>query len=198
MTFDVVIRGGTVLDGTGRPRFRADVAVRDGRIAAIGTADDLDGAAAAVVVDAADRFVAPGFIDIHTHSDRSILVNPRMESKIRQGVTTEVGGNCGSGVAPVLGEAEAQARRARCEPGREYEAASWPTMRAYFEHLERGGIAGHYATWTGHGTLRGSVLGYAMRTPTEAELASMQALLQESLEAGAFGLSTGLTYVPSG
>jgi N-acyl-D-aspartate/D-glutamate deacylase len=195
MSIDLLIRGGTVVDGTGRPPVLADVAVEGDRIAAVGPPGTLDGATAGTVVDAAGRYVTPGFVDIHTHSDRSILINPRMESKLRQGVTTEVGGNCGSGVAPALGEAVANLRP---EPGREHEPASWPTMAAYFEHIERAGIAGNYATWAAHGTLRASTVGYAMRPATADELAAMRRLLAESLEAGAFGLSTGLIYVPSG
>ena len=103
MAFDLLIRGGTVLDGTGAPPFRADVAVSGDRIAAVENGDALADAEAAVTIDAAGRFVTPGFIDIHTHSDRSILINPRMESKIRQGVTTEVLGE-GNSVGPNKGE----------------------------------------------------------------------------------------------
>jgi N-acyl-D-aspartate/D-glutamate deacylase len=95
--FDLIIRSGTVFDGTGRPGFPADVGVRGDRIEAVG---NLAGAVAAREIDAAGRYVAPGFIDIHTHSDWAMFGNPRMESKIRQGVTTEVAGNCGTSLAP--------------------------------------------------------------------------------------------------
>ncbi len=214
MTFDLLIRGGTVIDGTGAPGYPAIVAITGDRVVAVGTVEELAAAVAPLTLDATGRYVTPGFIDIHTHSDRSILLNPRMESKLRQGVTTEVGGNCGSGVAPALGEAvaklqpESTAGRGRGAPegsragDDDAEAApvpaSWPTMAAYLAHIEGAGIAGNYATWTGHGTLRASTVGYAMRPATESELAAMQRLLRESLEAGAFGLSTGLIYVPSG
>lgn len=196
MTFDLLIRGGTVIDGTGRSSFPAHVAVQNGRIAAVSASDELARATAQVTLDAAGRYVTPGFIDIHTHSDRSILINPRMESKVRQGVTTEVGGNCGSGVAPARGEAISAIRR-EAETGRT-EPAGWETMGEYFEHMERAGIATNYATWTGHGTLRASVVGYAMRAPTPGELEEMKTLLREAMSAGAFGLSTGLIYAPSG
>ena len=195
MTFDLLIRGGSVVDGSGSEPVLADVAVKGDQIVAVGLDGALAGATAATVLDATGRYVTPGYIDIHTHSDRSILLNPRMESKIRQGVTTEIGGNCGSGVAPALGEAVANLRP---EPGREHEPASWPTMAAYLEHVERAGIAGNYATLAAHGTLRASTTGYAMRPASPVELEAMQRLLAESLEAGAFGLSTGLIYVPSG
>ncbi|HEU5317576.1 MAG TPA: D-aminoacylase [Chloroflexota bacterium] len=195
MTFDVLIRGGTVFDGSGAVGVRADVAIERGRVVAIEPGTALTSAQAALVVDAVGRYVAPGFIDIHTHSDRSILINGRMESKIRQGVTTEVAGNCGSGVAPALGPAAAQAD-ASGEIA--HENKTWPTMGAYFEEIERSGIAGNYCTWVGHGTLRASTVGYEMRPPTEDELEHMRRLLRESLEAGAFGFSTGLIYAPSG
>ncbi len=194
MVFDLLIYGATVIDGTGRPAVPADLAVRDGRIAAIVPPGSLDRASARTTLDATGLLLTPGFIDIHTHSDRSILLNPRMESKLRQGVTTEVGGNCGSSVAPALGGAA----RAGRETAAEGVPATWPSMAAYLDEVARTGIAGNYATWVGHGALRASVVGYAMRLPTAEELARMTALLRESLEAGAFGLSTGLIYVPSG
>ncbi len=206
MTFDLLIRGGTVIDGTGRPGYPATVAVAGDRVVAVGTAAELAGATAETTLDVVGRYVTPGFIDIHTHSDRSILLNSRMESKVRQGVTTEVGGNCGSGVAPALGEAAAKLQpdagsergNHRAAPGGEQIPTSWATMAAYLDHIQEAGICGNYATWTGHGTLRASTVGYAMRPATGAELGEMQRLLRQSLEAGAFGLSTGLIYVPSG
>jgi len=190
VTFDVLIQGGAVFDGAGSPGVSADVAIQDGRIVAVERSDALKVAQAAVTIDATGKYVSPGFIDIHTHSDRSILVNGRMESKVRQGVTTEVGGNCGSGVAPALGKAAALDAA--------LENRTWPTMAAYFEAIEASGISGNYCTWVGHGTLRASTVGYEMRPPSEDELAQMQRLLHESLEAGAFGISTGLIYAPSG
>jgi N-acyl-D-amino-acid deacylase len=197
MTFDTLIRGGIVLDGQGNAGVLADVAILDGRIAALSANGELAGVEARTVIEAGGRFVAPGFIDIHTHSDRSILINPRMESKIRQGVTTEVGGNCGSGVAPALGEAIPVASH-RGDGERALEERTWVSMAGYFEAIERAGIAGNYASWAAHGILRASTVGYAMRPPTESEMDRMKVLLRECLEAGAFGLSTGLIYVPSG
>jgi N-acyl-D-amino-acid deacylase len=195
MALDILIRGGTVVDGTGRAPFAADVAVSGERIVAVERGDALGAASARLTIDATGRLVTPGFIDIHTHSDRSILLNPRMESKVRQGVTTEIGGNCGSGVAPALGEAVGNTRR---DGGSDTVPLSWPSMEAYLAEIERTGIAGNYATWAAHGTLRASTVGYAMRAPAPSELQAMVRLLRESLEAGAFGLSTGLIYVPSG
>jgi N-acyl-D-amino-acid deacylase len=190
VALDVLIRGGTVFDGSGAPGVRADVAIEGRRVVAVARDRSLESAVAGTTLDATGKYVSPGFIDIHTHSDRSILINGRMESKIRQGVTTEVGGNCGSGVAPALGKAAAAEA--------ELESRTWPTQAAYFEAIERSGIAGNYCTWVGHGTLRASTVGYEMRSPTGEELDEMRRLLHESLEAGAFGLSTGLIYAPSG
>ena len=190
MALDVLIRGGTVFDGSGAPGVRADVAIEHGRVVDVARDKTLASATAALTLDATGKYVSPGFIDIHTHSDRSILINGRMESKLRQGVTTEVGGNCGSGVAPALGRADAAES--------ELESRTWPTLAAYFEAIARSGISGNYCTWVGHGTLRASTVGYEMRPPTGDELEEMRRLLRDSLEAGAFGLSTGLIYAPSG
>ena len=195
MSVAVLIRGGTVFDGTGAAGVRADVAIDDGRVVAV--EPDLSGAEGRVTVDAAGKYVTPGFVDIHTHSDRSILINGRMESKIRQGVTTEVGGNCGSGTAPALGAAVGKTNPDD-RPERALENRTWPTMAAYLEEVERSKISGNYCTWVGHGTLRASTVGYAMRRPTGDELEAMRRLLHESLEAGALGVSTGLIYSPSG
>ena len=190
MALDILIRGGTVFDGSGAPGARADVSIEGGKVVDVALDDTLTSATAERVIDATGRYVSPGFIDIHTHSDRSILINGRMESKLRQGVTTEVGGNCGSGVAPALGKAAAG--------DAELESRTWPTLAAYFETIERSGIAGNYCTWVGHGTLRAGTVGYELRAPTAGELDEMGRLLRESLEAGALGLSTGLIYAPSG
>jgi N-acyl-D-amino-acid deacylase len=194
----VLIRGGTVFDGTGSPGVPADVAIDDGRVAAVARDDSLARAGAALVIDATGKYVTPGFIDIHTHSDRTILINGRMESKLRQGVTTEVGGNCGSSPAPALGPAAAKASESGEDPNRALENRTWSSVAAYLEQVERSKIAGNFCTWVGHGALRASTVGYEMRPPTDDELAAMRRLLHESLEAGAFGLSTGLIYSPSG
>jgi N-acyl-D-amino-acid deacylase len=201
VTFDVLIRNGSVHGGDGSPARPLDVAIRDGVVAAVETRDGLSGATAALVIDAAGRLVCPGFIDIHTHSDRTILANGRMESKLRQGVTTEVGGNCGSGVAPARAEAAHDGPAETSDGASRTANASertWPSMAAYFDEIERSGIAGNYATCVGHGTLRASTVGHAMRPPTADELEQMRRLLREALEAGAFGVSTGLIYTPSG
>ncbi len=181
-----------MVDGTGNPWFRADLAIRDNAIAAIG---DLGGADCKQRIDAAGLVVAPGFIDVHSHSDFPILVNPKAESKIRQGVTTEIIGNCGSSAAPLN---DMQRSRVRQTP---YLVESgvqinWSTMGEYFLILERTGIALNIAALVGHGNLRAYAMGFERRSPTSDELVLMQKLAVQALQEGAVGLSTGLIYTP--
>ncbi len=190
--FDLVIRSGQVYDGSGGPPYPADVGVRAGRIAAIG---DLSAAEAGRVIGAAGRAVAPGFIDIHTHSDLTLLIDPRAESKVRQGVTLEVTGNCGSSAAPLGGYAR-QALGDRVIWLSDAVTIDWETMGDYLHKLEDQGISINTAALVGHGTVRMNVLGMADRAPTEAELRQMQAVLTRALDEGAIGMSTGLYYAP--
>ncbi len=189
---DIAIRGGVVIDGTGGPGREADVAVRNGRIAAI---EPGSARAARRTIDARGLVVAPGFIDIHTHSDFTLPLNPRAESKIRQGVTTEVLGNCGFSVAPAL--------PGRAEMLREYLAASAPwlpfretTFADYMAAFPPTSV--NTVMQVGHNTLRLMTVGMANRAATPEELAEMQRLLAEALEAGAIGLSSGLFTAPGG
>src|SRR5437867_3504639 len=187
---DLLIRGGQVLDGTGSSGRLADVAVRDGRIAAIAPAlSD----AARRVIDARDRVVAPGFIDVNTHSDWTLPVVPRAESKVRQGVTTEVIGHCGFSVAPAL--------PGRVELLREYLAPSapWYPFRAtsFAEYLDGFPATSVNAVpLVGHNTLRLMAMGMEPRAPRADELDLMRQLLDEALGAGALGLSSGLFTAP--
>ncbi|MCG0276218.1 MAG: D-aminoacylase [Thermosediminibacteraceae bacterium] len=189
--YDIVILNGRVVDGTGNPWFYADIAVTKGRIMAVGR---LKNFRAKKVLDASGLFVTPGFIDIHSHSDLEPMVNYKCESKVRQGVTTEVVGNCGDSAAPVLGQAyEEQRRSARDLYGID---AGWNTVAEYLEALERARPSINYAMLAGHGTIRKSVMGYERRQPTPEEMRRMKVLLKEAMEQGAFGLSTGLIYPP--
>ena len=201
---DVLIQGGKVIDGTGAPWFRADVALRDGKIAAVermpatGQTDQLEGVEAATVLDATGCFITPGFIDPHTHSDLPLLVNPPAESQIRQGVTTVVIGNCGSSPAPVgpLNGAFLNRRIGERAAGQGLRR-DWRTFGEYCDRLRRQGVAVNVAPLAGHGALRGEVMGMERRSPTTGELAAMRRLLEEALDDGVFGLSTGLIYPPS-
>lgn len=188
---DMLIRGAEVIDGSGAPGRMANVSVCDGRISAITTEEPL----ARRVINAAGLVVAPGFIDIHTHSDFTLPLNPRAESKIRQGVTTEVLGNCGFSVAPAL--------PGRVEMLRDYLAASAPWLEfreTTFAEYMRSFPATSVNTimQVGHHTLRLMAMGTEDRAPHAGELRQMQELLEEALQAGALGLSSGLFTTPGG
>src|SRR5215510_9530357 len=187
---DLVIRGGEVIDGSGAPGRVADVVVTDGRIVAIDSAQARQGRR---IIDATGQMVAPGFIDIHTHSDFTLPLNPRAESKIRQGVTTEVVGNCGFSAAPAL--------PGRVEMLRDYLAASAPwlefretTFADYLNSFPATSV--NTVMQVGHNTLRFLAMGMEDRPPKPDELALMQRLLAEALDAGALGLSSGLFTAP--
>ena len=190
----VVLANGRILDGCGNPWFWGDLAIRRGRVAAIAPAGTLRGQQ---TIDVGGRYVAPGIIDVHTHSDLSLLVNRQAESAVRQGVTTHVIGNCGMSPAPVAEERLAEMRRywgaISAAPGVSWR---WRTTAQYLRALERGGLAINVASLAGHAALRIAVLGLEEREPTTAELARMAELLDEAMAAGAFGLSTGLVYPP--
>ena len=178
---DIIIRGGRVVDGTGGPGYIADVAVKDGKIAAIG---DLSAMEAAKTLDAAGLVVAPGFIDSHAHSDTSFLRDDSGASKLYQGVTTEVTGQCGSSPFPTFPG-----------PGEDWPCASF---EAFLDRFEREGrkMAVNQAILVGHGALREAVAGCVDRPLTPDELSRMKDLLRRDMEAGAWGMSLGLEYAP--
>jgi N-acyl-D-aspartate/D-glutamate deacylase len=188
--FDLVIANGHVVDGTGSPWYAADVGVRDGRVAAIG---NLAAAPARKRIDAAGRVVAPGFIDMLGQSELTILVEPRLPSKIYQGITTEATGEGGS-VAP-LSDALVQADRLGFE--HLHLTADWRTLGQYFARLERQGLGINLATYVGATQVRRMVLGDIDRAPTAAELDRMRALVREAMAEGALGVSTSLQYPPA-
>jgi N-acyl-D-amino-acid deacylase len=166
-----------------------DLAVSGDSIAAIG---DLGACSAAEVLDGAGLCLCPGFIDIHAHSEFNVLIDAG-RSKVMQGVTTEVCGNCGLSSAPLLGMAREQRRAALASYTLEPD---WATMRGYCERLDRTGLRNNVALLAGHGNLRGSVVGYEMAHATSEQLTKMCVLLEESMECGAWGLSSGLIYPP--
>jgi len=187
----LLVRGGLVVDGTGGPARKADLLVENGSIVAVGDAPDAG--ADATVIDAAGRVVSPGFIDLHTHADYSILAFPSADSALRQGVTTIAVGNCGGGVAPI---SEAHDMRPvafafRPEWGVEI---SWRSFPEYLEHLD--GLAINVAAIVPHGALRNAVMGVVPRPASRTELDTMKRLVDEAMEAGAVGMSTGLQYRP--
>lgn len=190
--YDLVIRGGQVVDGRGRPPFPADVALRAGRIAAVGPIAVAEGTP---TLAAEGLLVAPGFIDIHSHSDFTLLVDPRAVSSISQGVTLEVIGNCGHGCAPLV-PAQADLFPMNIYGYRPDYPLTWRSMADYFERLEAGRPAVNVVGLVPNGNLRLAVAGLVDRPATPAELKQMAKLLAQSLEEGAFGFSTGLEYGP--
>lgn len=197
MSQDILIKNGSVMDGTGAPAVRADVLVREGRIENVGSLPD---AQADKVIDAQGLAVAPGFIDVHTHLD-FFLTSPRhpevMERWVRQGVTTIIAGNCGFSPAPIYPEAHDTVRTywnfAFPSDGLVFE---WATMAEYFDHMDRNGLAYNVAILTGHNVLRMNLMGMQERVPSAEEMSTMKRMLEESLEAGSIGLSIGLLYCP--
>jgi N-acyl-D-amino-acid deacylase len=182
----LIVRGGTVYDGTGAEGRVADVLIRDGKVAGIGRFDGDD-----EVVDATGLAVAPGFVDIHSHSDYTLLMDPRAVSAIHQGVTTEVVGNCGFGCFPIRDPATA--RRAIYGYSDDLPV-TWSSAGEYFEELERARPAVNVLSLVPNGQLRLATMGLADRPADARELAEMQQLLRESLDHGAWGYSTGLEY----
>ncbi|OGD27265.1 MAG: hypothetical protein A2Y56_03125 [Candidatus Aminicenantes bacterium RBG_13_63_10] len=189
--YDLVVKGGFVYDGRGGPGFESDIGVKDGSILKVGS---IPMEKAAAVVEAKGLAVCPGFIDMHAHTDVELLVNPKAESAVRQGITTLVSGNCGSSGCMVPDQVFEETKASLKEVyGLELE---WRDLKGFFSRLERSGTALNYATLTGHGDVRGAGMGYADRPPTEAELEKMKQLLRDDLRCGAAGLSSGLEYTP--
>jgi N-acyl-D-amino-acid deacylase len=186
--FDVLIKNGSIIDGTGKTAFSSDIGIRDGKIAAIENFNVIKNEDAIKVIDAKDLIVSPGFIDIHSHTDTGLFINPKAESKIRQGVTTEVAGQDGSSVTP---------RKDRSSD-EEYEIPNrkWSSLPEFFKLLETNKTAINFATFVGQGTLRAFVVGQEGRTATRQEIQQMKYLALEALEEGAFGISSGLEYTP--
>jgi N-acyl-D-amino-acid deacylase len=190
-SFDLVIANGTVLDGTGGPAMRLDLGIIGDTIAAVGPIAPEQGKH---TLDAAGFHVAPGFIDVHTHSDSSIFAYPNADSRVRQGITTEVTGNCGSSAAPLEGP---RAEESRAEVLQEHGVSvEWTAVGSYFETLEQIGVATNQAMLLGQGTLRENTVGLQNRSLSGDELTSVLRAVEEGLDQGAFGLSTGLEYTP--
>ena len=185
----IVIRGGTIVDGTGKAGFVGDVVVEGDKIVDVTLNTQLSTPNS---IDASGCLVTPGFIDAHTHSDAYLVIEPDAPSKISPGVTTEVNGQCGGSVAPRYGEARLSSDWAAILGDR----LTWRSLAEYREVLEAAKPAVNTVQFVGHNTLRSSVVGYAGRESTPDELARMSRLLEESLDAGGWGLTTGLIYQP--
>jgi N-acyl-D-amino-acid deacylase len=184
---DLVIRGGTVYDGTGAPGTRADVAVRGDRVVAVGAVAERG----AEELDARGLAVAPGFVDVHSHDDLAVLLHPEMDFKVLQGVTSDVVGNCGSGVVPF----EAGLRRfRRLHP--DADPPRWEGFGGYLERVDEARPSCNVAVLMGHGSLRYGAMALEQRAPAAAEFDRMKAWVREGVASGAVGLSTGLIYEP--
>ncbi len=191
MEADLVFKNAWVMDGSGSPGYEAHVAVAGDTISAVDINTALD---AHRVVDAKGLVLAPGFVDIHGHSDYFILILPGCDSKILQGTTTEVGGNCGYSAAPIRGEL-AEDRHGTHKELYELEA-DWNTFEKYMERASGTPLAMNYAPLTGFNTIRASAGCFSVRPPSEEEQRAMADMVTEAMESGAFGMSLGLTYSP--
>lgn len=189
--YDLLIEGARLVDGTGAPWRTADVAVVDGSIAAVGR---LAGSQARTTVAADGRYLTPGFIDIHTHSDYGLLADPSCESAVRQGATTNVIGNCGISAAPVADAFAALIDR--LIPGGTEVDIDWHTYEEYLDRIEKQGVGMNVVPLVAHGSVRLAVLGYEERSPTREELDRMRDHVEEAMRAGCYGLSSGLVYPP--
>lgn len=191
--FDLIIENGQVVDGTGAPIFRADVGIAAGKVAALG---NLSHAGAARRIDAAGLVVAPGFIDMHNHSDTALLANPLAESYSRQGCTTLVIGHCGHTTAPISPD-----KRTRLQETLAVidfvDEWKWPTFGAYLDSLAERRTAVNVVPLVGHCAIRAEVVGFDNRPATEDELRRMRQLIAQSMDEGAWGFSVGLMYPPS-
>ena len=196
---ELLIQNGLVIDGTGTSGMVADVGISRGEIVDIGPLGDVP---ASQKIDAAGMVVCPGFIDIHSHSDFTLLLGPEAQSKVRQGVTTEVTGNCGASPAPLTPAGRDVCLDSFSNIARHYaanlppEAWQYETLDGFYEAMFKQGAALNVAPLVGHSTLRSNVMAYAAQPPRPDELAQMKYLLEAELEKGAFGLSSGLIYHP--
>ena len=208
--FDLLIKNGTIIDGSGSKMFEGDVEVSDGRIAETG---DLAGEDGATVIDATDRYVAPGFIDNHAHSDWTILVHPTGDSKVMQGVTTELGGLCGYAAAPIDRDEWWKLLYVRMTVGwsMHYSAAAyntwplpygrqvdvdWSSLGEYLDRLEKTGVGLNYGMMFGHGAVRYYAMGLEARKAERRELDDMKEVARQAMEDGGFGMSAGLSGCP--
>ena len=193
VNYDLLIKNAKLIDGTGNPWFKGDIGISGDSISKIGR---LDRETADKTIDAAGKIAAPGFIDIHGHSDLSILADPLCKSKIHQGVTTEVTGNCGHSGFPIKEDRLEELKKTYSFMGDAGIEWDWRSPEDYFNKVESQGISMNIAPLLGHGTLRIAAMGFDDRPPNDDEKKNMNQMVREAMEAGAFGLSSGLIYPP--
>jgi N-acyl-D-amino-acid deacylase len=195
LSFDLIIRNGRIIDGAGNPWYKGDLAIAEGKIVTIGKSLKAE---AKEAIDATGLVVAPGFIDAHSHSDSGTLFYRQMESTIMQGITTVVAGQCGSSIAPINPEyvEVLEKRYASWLPPEVNFKITWSTFDEYLKEEEKDGLGANVAHMVGHGAVRVASMGFEAREPTLGELDRMREHTAEAMEAGAYGLSTGLIYPP--
>jgi len=189
--YDILIKNGVIIDGTGKTKFLADVGIKDDKIVKVGELHDEYGE---IEINASGKYVCPGFIDVNNHSDTywQIFLNPNLESLIYQGITTIVGGNCGSSLAPL-------AKARAIETIQKWAninkiSVNWLDLGEFFDFFEKRKIAVNFATLVGHGTIRRGILDDQMRNPNSKEMAFIERMLKNALDDGALGMSSGLIY----
>ncbi|MFH0794664.1 MAG: amidohydrolase family protein [bacterium] len=189
--FDLIVEKGEVVDGGGtKKKFRADVGIVGDKIDAVG---DLSKAEAKARLDAAGCVVTPGFIDAHSHSDIHVLINPNAESKLHQGITSEVVGNCGWSAFPMKGAF----RDREQEDWKPYDyEVKWAGVKEYLKLFDKAKPSINLASFVGQGNVRGAVMGFSPDRPSKDQQRAMEREVEEAMEAGAIGLSTGLIYTP--
>ncbi len=190
--YDLVIKNAKVVDGTGNPWFFSDVAVKDGIIVKVGALRDFE---SKEVFDANGLILTPGFIDVHTHSDFTLFENPLAESRVLQGVTTDISGHCGISAAPLVNEKKDLLAK-YTQFLNDQTPFAWNSMKEFLDYIESKGTSVNYGTLVGHGTIRIIVAGFEDRKLTSLEISRMQELTKQAMEDGAFGISAGLIYPP--
>jgi N-acyl-D-amino-acid deacylase len=190
---DLLIRNGQVVDGSGAPRYRADIAVDGGRIVEVGQSE---GAEAETVLDASGCVVSPGFVDMHSHADYSLPSLPTADSLVHQGITTIVAGQCGASPAPLLNETREQVIAMAESEDMPLPWHEWSTFGGFLDYLAQTGISLNVVPLVGQGTVRSAVMGFTAQPPDREQVARMQAEVAQAMDEGAVGVSTGLIYPP--
>jgi N-acyl-D-aspartate/D-glutamate deacylase len=194
---EIIVKNGYIITGLGdqvpyNPWILSDIGIEKDRIIKIG---DLSSESSEIIIDATNLIVSPGIINIHSHSDWSLIADGKAQSSVRQGITTEIIGTCGSSAAPIKGEYQDVMKKP--DPTRFNIDPDWETMADYINKLELQGVSVNVVPQVGHSALRGSVMGFEYRPPRQEEMEEMKTLLAQSLQEGAWGMSTGLIYIPS-
>lgn len=196
MVYDIIIKNGKIIDGTGNPGFNVDIGIKEGKIVKLGHFTNED--KSREIIDAKGLVVSPGFIDIHSHSDYTIPFDPFVVSTIQQGITTLVVGMCGAALAPVNLERKELFDKEfsmSAPPGEQYNV-TWELFSEYMDEMEKLGCSSNVVHVMGFGMIRLAAMGYENRKPTKEEMTKMKNYIQDGMEAGAFGMSTGLIYTP--